>query len=102
VFRGDGVRHLSSWVAVPTLDGTLPLTGAGIAVGASVDDLRAAYGEDLFLSARPDECEGSWTFSVFGRLITIESPHIRGTLSGPPQDPGTRVRSMAAGQGSSC
>ena len=95
-FRDDGAMHFAGW----TLTAPGPagwVTPQGITVGASVDELRAAFGDQLLLPPALDECSGMWTFGVGPGDVGFE-----GKLSGPPSEAGTRVTKLASGAQSSC
>ena len=95
-YRDDGVVHLIAWGASGTGAGELS-TPEGIRPGSTVDDLRAAYGDQLSLPDEPDECTGLWHFFVGP---TINGLH--GTLDGPASDPATSVTTIGAGAQSTC
>ena len=95
-YRDDGVVHLIAWGASGTGAGELSAP-EGIRPGSTVDDLRAAYGDELSLPDEPDECTGLWHFVVGP---TINGLH--GTLDGPPSDPATSVTAIGAGAQSTC
>ncbi len=95
-FRDDGEMHFAGWVlGAPGPPGWV--TPQGITVGSSVDELRAAFGDQLSLPSAPAECTGTWIFGVGPGYVGFE-----GELSGPPGDAGSRVTSLAAGAQASC
>ena len=95
-YRDDGILHFAGW----TLDGTDPselVTPEGITLGSTVDDLRAAFGEQLRLPTTPNECTGTWDFGVGPSELGLE-----GDLAGPPTDGSSSVIRLGAGAQSSC
>lgn len=95
-FRDDGEMHFVGWM----LMGTGPpgwVTPQGITVGSTVDDLRAAFGDELRLSPAPSECTGTHVFEVGPTELGYE-----GELDGPPTDGASSVTRLAAGAQSTC
>jgi hypothetical protein len=93
-YRNDGIPHLTHWSTWEG-NGVGPATEAGVSVGDTVGELRAAYGDRLIptsvgcgdeLPAYRLDTEMSMTFE----------------LSGNPDDPGTTVTSIWAGSPGSC
>lgn len=72
-------------------------TPEGISIGSTVDELRAAHGEQLRLPDAPDDCAGGWRFSVGEASLGL-----RGALDGPPTDESSSVEFLTAGVQSSC
>ena len=96
-FRGDGLMHLVAWSAERRIadDGIVLATPAGIAVGAGVPELEAAFGSSLRLPdvTRPGCAGPPWYFAV-----DPEEPWgLIGSLSRPPSDPDAKVVHMSAG-----
>jgi hypothetical protein len=95
-YRDDGAPHFAAWAVGGSAGAVHLVTDAGIGVGASVDDLRAAYPNQLQISPWLDVCESeeSWEFRTDGAVM--------GSLSGPPDASTTIVSSLSAGIRSSC
>jgi hypothetical protein len=72
-------------------------TAKGITLGSTVDDLRAAFGEQLTLPEELDECTGDWHFFARGS----GDPGLQGVLDGPPSGSAT-VTALSAGAQSTC
>ena len=97
IFRDDGVMHFVRWTLLEGSGSSRLATLEAISVGSTVDQLRSAYGDRLVLSEGPDECSGSWLFSVGGSALGLQ-----GTLAGPPTDGSSIVVALTAGAQSSC
>jgi hypothetical protein len=69
-------------------------TELGITIGATIDELSNAYGEQLFFS--DDEC----VFDIAGFQVVVDAEGLIGLwgeLSAPPESPDAVVRSIGAG-----
>ncbi|MDH3300355.1 MAG: hypothetical protein OES24_07600 [Acidimicrobiia bacterium] len=72
-------------------------TPEGITVGSTVADLQAVFGDQLRLFAEPDECTGTWLFSIGSTALGLE-----GELGGPPSDGSSPIAGLGAGARSTC
>ena len=94
-YRDDGRMHLIGWGAFErrTANGTRPATPEGITMGASVAELRAAFGPSLDLTVE-EGCGGAWWYF----WVASESPYdLLVSLTGPPTDTASRLDGMTAG-----
>ena len=57
-FRTGGVMHFVRWMLFRGSGGRGLATPEGISIGSTVDELRAAHGEQLRLPDAPDDCAG--------------------------------------------
>lgn len=95
-FRDDGVMHFAGW-SLSGPDSSGLATPEGITTGSTVDQLRAAFGDQLRLDSEPSECDGRWHFNVGSSSLGIE-----GVLGGPPTDGSSSVTTLGAGAQSTC
>jgi hypothetical protein len=95
-YRDDGVMHFAGW----SLAGTGPselATPQGVTLGATVEELQSAFGDQLHLPTELSPCTDTWLFSVGPSELGFE-----GDLSDPPNDGSSSVTRLAAGAQSSC
>ncbi len=78
-------------------------TPEGVEIGASVADLRAAYGSDLWLQTESEAELAGWHWTATSSLTSIWWPEetfvIRGHLDRDPLLPGSAVSQISAGFG---
>jgi hypothetical protein len=94
-YRDDAFPHFAGWSLWEAPARDRLTTPEGVAIGTTIADLQAAYGDELELSPWLDACaiEDTWEFTARG---------IRGSLSGPPRSPTTSVTTLESGVQSSC
>jgi len=92
--RPSTAPHFNVWMH--RAGGTVLTTNQGIGPGSTVDDLRAAFGDNLVLPENPNPCgRDHWEWRTRDYLFF-------GDLSGDPADPSTIVTGLRAGAQASC
>jgi len=99
--RPSTAPHFNGWMH--RAGGTVLTTNQGIGPGSTVDDLRAAFGDNLVLPDEPDACTDYWNWHVRDPRYPFEHWRtFRGGLNGDPANPSTIVTGISAGTQASC